>query len=600
MDVPALIPPGADMDHWFLARAAFVLGLSGLIFGYDIGVISGALPQMTARFSLHPIQQGLVVSLLSIGSAAGGPVSGFVCDHIGRRRTVHLQNVLFAIGTLLICAAESLPALLVGRFVVGVGASFSAVASLAYLCEVSPANLRGRMTSTYEMLVVIGILLAWCVDFGLAGVEGGWRWMFGGILVVAMVQTLGMLRIPESPRWLLSRGQEAQSLEVLEQMCPSSAAAERTLMHLRAEEGGDGSSHGTSAGGALGVPDAPRRMRVRELAHEVLEWRLPVVLGVCVGLFQHFSGGVLVRNYAGDIFRQGGVAARTAGLFLVVMGVAKVVCTAGAIAAVDRVGRRPLLLAGATLILGGMATLAVGFAAIPGGDHEAPQGDAERIAGDAPSAATALLVGTLLVICGYSLSYGPLVWLLWAEVFPTAHRGALIGLTSFIASMAMFANNLCFEPLASSLGPHAVFTAYAFVNALGLLCLAWLMPETRGQTPEVIRDRIRVRITMFCSVRCASASASTGEKATHSSSTRAHVKRSALEMGKVGVPPPLPNLASAKPPHNLHTATSGDVPGSKVIAALESAEPEVHSHVHDKFDVWRPVVGTPAIGAPTA
>ena len=162
VDGPAAKPSSeaAEINYRFLVLACLVLGTSGLIFGYDIGVISGALPAITKRFALKPIDSGLVVGLLAIGSMFGGLFGGYVCDAIGRWRTVQLQNALFATGTLVIAYAESTAALMAGRFVLGLGSGFSAVASLAYLCEVSPLHIRGLVTSAFEMLVVTGTIPA--------------------------------------------------------------------------------------------------------------------------------------------------------------------------------------------------------------------------------------------------------------------------------------------------------------------------------------------------------------------------------------------------------------------------------------------------------
>lgn len=413
----------ADADFFFLARACVVLGISGLIFGYDIGVISGALPVMSERFDLSPVEKGMVVSFLAAGSTCGGVLAGFICDRIGRKRTVHIQNAFFALGTLSIACAQSKEVVMFGRFMLGIGAAFSAVASLAYLCELAPLEIRGWVTSAYEMLVVTGILAAWVVDYGLARRESGWRFMFGGILVAIVTQTAGILHMPESPRWLLSRGDVAGCRKALRHSYRSDEATALAMLRLEEERrvasaaddaarAADGSPTASPEAGA--AADAPAW---RASAQAFGLWRQPLLLGMLLGVAMHFSGGVMVRNFAGEIFLHAGVSAQRGGQFLMYLGFAKFAVTAVSIVLVDVTGRRPLLLTGIGSMAVGMGVLAWAFRQPPSGAGLAP------------------LFGCVLVIVGYSFSYGPLVWLLWAELFPTAQRGQMIGVVSFLANL---------------------------------------------------------------------------------------------------------------------------------------------------------------------
>ncbi|KAG8457854.1 hypothetical protein KFE25_005123 [Diacronema lutheri] len=487
----------ADVNYRFLLQACAVLGLSGLIYGYDIGVISGALPVMSARFALTPVEEGLVVSLLAMGSACGGVLAGLVCDRVGRKRTVHVQNVLFAVGTLCIASAQVKSIVMFGRFVLGVGAAFSAVASLAYLCELAPLPIRGWVTSAYEVLVVTGILVAWVADYAFARREDGWRWMFGCILLAVITQTIGIFQMPESPRWLLARGDARASRRAIRRAFTSEGAADSAMRRLQQEEllarasdaavlAADVASasaarapHWPLAASPTATSAAPAAGCARALAgfaKPLWLWRHSLSLGVLIGLCMHFSGGVTVLNFAGEIFLRAGIDAERGGQFLIYLGLVKFGVTFVSIGLVDTAGRRPLL-------LGGICSMAVGMAVLAWACRQ-------------PPSATSLLPlgGCVLVIVGYAFSYGPLAWLLWAELFPTAHRGEMIGLVSFLSNLCMFVNNFLFAPLGAALGSLApVFAAYATANVAALLLLGYLLPETRGALAEGTRDELRRR-----------------------------------------------------------------------------------------------------------
>lgn len=482
---------------FFLLRACATLGLSGFIMGYDIGVISGALPLMRKRFDLGPLEEGLVVSFLAMGSTLGSFVGGLICDRIGRKRTVHLQNLHFAVGTVLICSAQHILAVYAGRIIVGMGAALSAVASLSYLCEIAPSQQRGLITSAYEMLIVIGILVAWSTDFVASSVPEGWRLMFGAILVVVTAQSLSILSLPESPRWLMCKGRGLEALQALRRVYSTDAAAESALAKLWVEtaeskvdslqrHGHPLPPRGAAApatqdvgSGNPVVTGASKATSAAEDLDGLENWSAALMLAVFIGAFMHLSGGVAVRNYVGEIFSQGGLDPQLAGEFLVGLGFVKVGCTGGAISLVDTVGRRPLMLVGVMLMAAGMAVLAMAFA-------------------DLGLGPVVTLTGCVGVISGYSLSYGPLAWLLWAEMFPTHVRGRMIGLASFCANGFMFLNNLVFEPLAATFGHQTIFTTYACLNMVAFWVFFTFLAETKGIAPLAVRDHLEARTRALC------------------------------------------------------------------------------------------------------
>lgn len=519
-----------DVNYAFLVRASVTLGLSGLIFGYSLGVITGALAQMREEFGLDDLEEGLVVSLLSLGATCGGLVGGAVCDRVGRRRTVHVQNLLFTAGTLLICTAQRVAAVYAGRFVVGLGAAFSAVASLAYLAEVSPPHVRGIVTSAYEMLIVTGIEAAWSVDLGFSSVRGGWRAMFTAVLLPVVVQTLGMCGLPESPRWLFVQGRTAESLRALRAAYTSDAAAERELTRIAAEAAEAGvvlagaelsSARRMGLAAALGATDAAPaaaqpenapsgKLRIgggtclhacADTLARVRQWLGPLALASLVSFFAGFSAGNVIRNYAEQVLVDAGASTEEAATALVWLGAVKIGLTALTISLVDVIGRRPLLLTGAALGAAGVGVLVVHFASMAdagmtSGEGEGALADPARSSAPAQSPGVDLLVpivGCGLVIGGYSLSYGPLAWVLFAELFPTELRGQLIGASAVLLNACIFGNMMMFEPLEASAGGTVAFAVYGSLSVLALVLFCWLLPETRGSSPELIRAALGAR-----------------------------------------------------------------------------------------------------------
>eukprot|EP01033_Poteriospumella_lacustris_P008155 gene8155-5871_t len=196
----------SDQERSFLFKAAVIVGSGGLIFGYDIGVISGTLGALTDHFGLSGYEQGLVVSILNAGSIVGCIFGGPLCDMLGRWKTIQIQNAIFVLGALLTGLANDLPTLCIGRFLVGVASALSGLADVPYLVEVSPAEYRGFLSGQYEILVAVGVLMSFCLDLAFSTFRSGWRVAFIFPSILAVAQSFAMLLLPESPKWYLSKG----------------------------------------------------------------------------------------------------------------------------------------------------------------------------------------------------------------------------------------------------------------------------------------------------------------------------------------------------------------------------------------------------------
>ena len=432
----------------FLYVVAGVAALGGLLFGYDTGVISGAILFIRQDYGLSPLAVEVVVSSVLWGAVVGAAVGGLLTDRLGRRITLLLAGALFALGAVGTALAPTVPWLVVGRVMVGAAIGTASFATPLYISEISPASARGALVSLNQLAITGGILVSYLVDYALAD-SGGWRWMLGLAAVPAAALGVGMLLLPESPRWLLARGSADAARAVLER-CRGGLPVEAELEDIQA---GLRQRSGTWAD--LFSP------RVRPA----------LVVGLGLAVLQQVSGINTVIYYAPTIFQTAGFASAAAAILATVgVGTVNVLATVVAMRLVDRVGRRPLLLAS----LGGMAAslggLALTFAGSPG----------TGVSGGLVVACLMLYVGS------FAIGMGPVFWLLIAEIYPLPVRGRAMS----VATLGNWAANLIvaltFLSLLEGLGPVGTFGLYALVSIGGLVFTACLVPETKGRSLEEI------------------------------------------------------------------------------------------------------------------
>eukprot|EP00752_Nemacystus_decipiens_P003743 g3448.t1 len=378
----------------FAAKAAIIASIGGLLFGYDVGVVEGALPQLTREMNLSLGQQDLVVATMVAGALAGSVVAGFLTDRLGRWLTIVLTDLTFIVGGVALFSATSPGSVLVGRFIVGTAVAISAVADVSYLAEVAPEAFRGGMVSCNELAISVGMLASFMAGRALKNMHGGWRLMFGFSSVLAVLQLGLMLAfMPRSPRWLMTQKRRAE--------------AESVLLKIRnSQEDVDAEIH------QIELSDWDAQGSLRGL---LTQWRLPLVVTTTLAVFQQLTGQTNVLNYTVQIFQASGLAAIAAPA--VWLGTVKVVLTIIAIAYVDKLGRRPFLLVGASGSTVSLWLLSIGFLT------ETP--------------VLSFLACCSLVAC-YSISFGPVTWLITAEMFPAGVRGKALG----ISQIGSFAGNL--------------------------------------------------------------------------------------------------------------------------------------------------------------
>jgi SP family galactose:H+ symporter-like MFS transporter len=427
--------------------------LAGLMFGLDIGVISGATQFIQAEFQVSDHTIEWIVSAMMFGAALGAAGAGWMSAALGRKRSLVLAAVLFVAGSLLCGAAGSAQTLIGARFVLGLAIGVAAFTAPLYLAEVASKERRGAMISLYQLMITIGIFLAFLSDTALS-YSGNWRWMLGVIAIPGALFLLGLFLLPDSPRWLMMRGRHEEALAVLQRLRADPRAAEQEAADIAAQ---------------LRTPQ-----RGWQLFRENRDFRRSVALGVMLQLVQQFTGMNVVMYYAPRIFQSLGYATAAQMWFTAAVGLTNVLATFIAIALVDRWGRKPILYAG-------FGVMALGLGVVGGMMH----------LGTASHAAQLFTVAMLLVfIVGFAMSAGPLVWTLCSEVQPLKGRDFGIGCSTFTNWIANMLVGATFLSLLNGIGNAATFWLYAALNLLFLLFTWAFVPETKGVTLEQIETKL--------------------------------------------------------------------------------------------------------------
>ena len=433
---------------------AGIAALGGLLFGYDTGVISGALLFIRQVMSLSATMQGIVVAIALLGAALGAAAAGYLSDRIGRRRVILGAGLLFVAGAVISAAANNLITLLVGRLFVGLAIGVASMLAPLYLAEISPAEDRGAIVSLNQLCITGGILVSYLVGFALAAVPGGWRLMLALGALPGLILAAGMLVLPESPRWLAGHGRLQD--------------AENVLRRLR------GTADVAGEFGALRT-DLAREGRLAS-AKELLAPRLrrPLVIGIGLAMFQQITGINTVIYFAPTIFQSAGLSsAATAILATAGVGAVNVIMTIVSIRLIDRLGRRQLLL----WSLGGMAlTLFVlSFAFYVGASGHL---------------AWVAVVSVAIYVGFFAIGLGPVFWLLISEIFPLALRGRAMSLSTVAVWSFNLIVSATFLDLIGAIGTPATFIVYAVLSLVALVFVFIMVPETKGLSLEQIEDTL--------------------------------------------------------------------------------------------------------------
>jgi sugar porter (SP) family MFS transporter len=439
----------------FVLMATLVATLGGLLFGYDTAVISGAIGYLTRRFSLDAQLQGWAVSSALVGCILGASVAGVLSDRAGRKRALIIAAMLFAVSAIGSALARDLTELAIARILGGLAIGAASMLSPLYISELAPARIRGRLVSLNQFAIVFGMLLVYFVNAYIArrgetiggdlwNVTQGWRWMFGSEILPALLFFGLLFFVPESPRWLLKQGRRDDALRVLT---------------------------------AVGGPEHARREMaeiVDAIAHEEPSlgqllrpgMRVVLVIGIALAILQQVTGINTVLYYAPKIFESAGLGAAQAIAQTVIVGVVNLTFTVVAIMVVDRLGRKPLLLAASACM--GVSLFLLGGAFV-----------LDRLEGPW------VLLFVLMYVASFAVAMGPVVWVVLAEIFPTRIRGRAMSIATVCLWIACFGVSQLFPWMLERFEGKSFFI-YAVMCVVAFVFVALVVPETKGKTLEEI------------------------------------------------------------------------------------------------------------------
>ena len=509
----------------FTAMVALIVALGGFLMGFDASVISGVVGFIEGEFELTKIELGWSVSSLALSATLAMMLAGPISDRVGRRPVLRIAAVLFALSAIASAIAPNFLLLVVARMVGGLGVGAALIIAPMYIAEISPAEVRGRMVSFNQLNIVIGISAAFFCNYLILTLgqsdlvwaetlrldEWSWRWMLGVETLPAVLYFFALLLVPESPRWLAMRGREVEALEILQKFSgPGQAETDLQEIHdsLAAEARQEGAS-------------------LAALFHPSM--KLVLTIGVSVGILQQITGINSVFFYSPMIFEQSGIGTNAAFMQAVLVGIVNLAFTIAAMALIDKLGRRPLLGFGLAGIAVCMLTLAYGFGAatyrldqdsidtlpveiegtqissvagvIYESDIEFREAVSAAIGADmynqyeSALVSSAIDINPLLIlfailgfVASFAISIGPIMWVLFAELYPNRIRGIAISFVGLINSAVAFLVTFIFPWELENLGNANTFLIYGVIAVIGLIFVMRILPETKGRSLEELEQ----------------------------------------------------------------------------------------------------------------
>ena len=501
---------------------ALVIAMGGFLMGFDASVISGVIKFIEPQFNLSKIELGWAVASLTVASTAAMIFAGPLSDRFGRRIVLKYAALLYAVSALLSAIAPTYILLVIARMLAGVGVGTSLILAPMYIAEMAPPEKRGRMVSFNQLNIVLGISVAFFTNYLIVHLsksdaswveslkirEYNWRWMLGIEFFPAVLYFIFLQFVPQSPRWLVMKGRLDEALKIMKRL-GDDETAERIIADIRE---------------SISKESAPReKVSVKELFMPAL--KLVLTIGIIIAVLQQITGINSVFFYAPMIFEQSGIGTDAAFIQAILVGLTNVVFTIVAMVLIDKLGRKPLLVVGVSSITVFMFLLAFGFnsatykltdasvSKLPSeinitqlapvmnktfksdteykkeitaliGDRAEKKYESEFISAAITMNPTLILIGIIGFVAAFAVSLGPVMWVLFSELFPNNIRGTAISFVGFVNSAISFLVQLVFPWELAKLGSAGTFMLYGIFALLGLVFIIRLLPETKGKTLE--------------------------------------------------------------------------------------------------------------------
>jgi SP family xylose:H+ symportor-like MFS transporter len=434
----------------YIIGISFISALGGYLFGFDFAVISGALPFLRKEFLLDPVWEGFLTGSLALGCIVGCLIAGRIAEKYGRRPGLMVAALIFAISSLGIALSKGLVYFVIMRFAAGIGVGMASMLCPMYIAEISPAAVRGRNVAINQLTVVLGILITNLCNYFLAdsGVDA-WRWMFGLGVIPSVIFLVGVLWLPESPRWLMKAGQHEKAKQVLNKI-GAPAFVDTTIKAIEKSLTGN------------------TKLSYKAVFEKSV--RPAVLVGITLAVFQQFCGINVVFNYTSTIFASVGSSLNQQLFETVSIGIVNLLFTLLAMWQVDKLGRRPLMLIGSL----GLSILYIALA----------------FALQNQLSAGVISILVLVAISVYATSIAPITWVLISEIFPNKIRSEASTVAVVSLWGAYFILVFTFPILAKVLGTYGPFYLYAVICFCGFLFIKTKVKETKGQTLEELEDNL--------------------------------------------------------------------------------------------------------------
>lgn len=442
-------------------RSAIVASLGGLIFGFDTAVISGTTKSLEEVFSLDPKGLGFAVAIAAVGTILGAIISGRLADRYGRKKVLLIIGLLYIAGALGTALAPTLFIFQLFRFLGGVGVGMSSVCAPIYTAEIAPAAQRGRLVGLVQFNIVLGILLAYLSNYIIRITmpeDVAWRWMLGVMVVPSVIFVILLLTVPESPRWLMAHGREERAIAISRRLCSSEGESDEQIREMRAQIEADAATRGVK------VPFFTKR------------YSKVILMAFVIAMFNQLSGVNAILYYAPVVMQEAGASDSASYLMSVAVGLMNLVATMSALAVIDKIGRRSLMLVGSIGYLVSLGFLTAVMFLFEG-----------RFEG---TSSIMVLIGLLVFIAAHAFGQGSVLWVFISEIFPNRvrARGQSLGsLTHWVVAAII---TYAFPPVIASLGSGVTFAIFFVAMGAQLVWVLKVMPETKGVPLEEMAEKL--------------------------------------------------------------------------------------------------------------